>query len=240
MPSYLSADAELYYEDDGAGFPILFIAPGGMRSAIPLWANAPWHPIDALRDSYRTIAMDQRNAGQSRGAVAADHGWHTYRDDQLALLDHLGVERCHLVGMCIGGSYGLNLLAHAPERFASAVLFQPIGLDGNRDVFHELFDGWAETLEDEHDAVSPSAWTQFRSNLFDGDFVFSVSRETVAGINVPLLIPCGEDVYHPRSTSLEIVAQAPRATLLEPWKTPDAVPSARQTVTDFLARHTPA
>ena len=77
--------------------------------------------------------MDQRNAGRSTAPVTADTGWATYRDDQLALLDELGIERCHVVGMCIGGPYIAGLLTRAPERFASAVLLQPVGIDGNRD-----------------------------------------------------------------------------------------------------------
>ena len=132
MPFFEQGQTRLYYEEQGSGFPILFIAPGGMRSAIPFWDNAPWNPIEALAGDYRCIAMDQRNAGQSAGPVTAADGWHSYTADQLALLDHLGVEQCHVIGMCIGGPYGLGLIQAAPERIAAAVLFQPIGLDDNR------------------------------------------------------------------------------------------------------------
>jgi pimeloyl-ACP methyl ester carboxylesterase len=65
MPIFKRDDVELYYEEHGAGFPILLIAPGGMRSAVAFWERTPWNPITQLAPRYRVIAMDQRNAGQS-------------------------------------------------------------------------------------------------------------------------------------------------------------------------------
>ena len=70
--------------------------------------------------------MDQRNAGASKGAIEADHGWHTYAADHIALLDHLGIERCHVGGVCIGPSFCLKLLEIAPERI-SALVLQKLG-----------------------------------------------------------------------------------------------------------------
>ncbi|MCZ6860281.1 MAG: alpha/beta fold hydrolase [Alphaproteobacteria bacterium] len=53
--------------------------------------------------------------------------WHTYAADQLALVDHLGIERCHTLGGCIGSSFCLTLCEIVPERISSAVLQNPIG-----------------------------------------------------------------------------------------------------------------
>ena len=44
MPHFERRDIRLYYEESGSGFPVLLFAPGGMRSAIPFWENAPWNP----------------------------------------------------------------------------------------------------------------------------------------------------------------------------------------------------
>ncbi|MEM1433574.1 MAG: alpha/beta hydrolase [Pseudomonadota bacterium] len=230
----------LHYEISGSGFPILAIAPGGMRSAIPFWDNAPWNPVTGLADTFQVIAMDQRNAGQSTGPVTAADGWNDFRADQLALLDHLGVERCHVVGMCIGGSYGLGLIEAAPERIAAAVLYQPIGLDGNRDAFFAMFDDWAAALKPERADVSDAAWDAFKHRMYDGDFVFNLDRDAVARLRTPLLIPMGEDLYHPRSISEAIVALVPAAELLPSWKTGADVAAAEGRVRAFLGRHTPA
>ena len=105
MPIFTRGDISLYYEEQGKGFPLLMIAPGGMRSAVSFWEKAPWNPIPRLAAHYRVIAMDQRNAGQSKSPIRATDGWHAYTEDQIALLDHLGVSRFHVAGMCIGGSY---------------------------------------------------------------------------------------------------------------------------------------
>jgi pimeloyl-ACP methyl ester carboxylesterase len=184
--------------------------------------------------------MDQRNAGRSTAPVSASDGWHTYTADQLALLDHLGIERCHVAGMCIGGSYVLGLLEAAPERFAAAVLFQPIGYDDNRDAFLEMFDTWADELRPAHPEATDHDWTSFRQNMYGGDFTFNSSREFVAGCRTPMLVLKGADVYHPASTTLEIAELAPNATLIDEWKEGPAQDAARAAVAEFLLDHTPA
>ena len=122
MAIYERDGAAIYYEEHGAGFPVLLIAPGGMKSATPVWAGTPWHPIEQLAGEFRVIAMDQRNAGQSSGPISGTDGWQTYTDDQLGLMEHLGCERFHVAGMCIGGPYAFGMIQSAPERVASAML----------------------------------------------------------------------------------------------------------------------
>jgi len=231
----------LYYETHGDGFPILLFAPGGMRSAASFWARSPWNPIEALSSRFRVIAMDQRNAGRSRAPIGERDGWRDYTDDHVALLDHLRVDRCHLLGGCIGGSYCLGFIARAPERVASAVLQQPIGLsDANRQAFYEMFDGWARDLGAKDPSILAETWTRFRETMYGGDFVFSATREAVAKIDTPMLVLMGNDLYHPEETSREIARLAPRAELIERWKDAESIPATVAHVTEFLTRHTPA
>ena len=105
MPVFKRDNIRIYYEVHGEGFPVLLLAPGGMRSSIPVWENTPYNPIEELAPHCQVIAMDQRNAGQSTAPIAATDGWRDYTDDQVALLDHLGIDRFHAAGMCIGGSF---------------------------------------------------------------------------------------------------------------------------------------
>jgi len=233
-------DVALHYEVSGEGFPVLLFAPGGMRSAIEFWQKTPWNPIEALSPHFRVIAMDQRNAGRSRAPVSADDGWPTYTADHLALLDHLGIERCHLLGGCIGGPYCLGVMENAPARVAAAVLQQPIGSDGqNRKAFYQMFDAWAEEVREQQPDVPESAWESFRSNMYDGDFVFNVDRAFVAQCRIPMLVLMGNDLYHPSEVSREIVKLAPDARLVEQWKEPEVVEKTVTTVIDFLREHTP-
>lgn len=239
MAIFQQDDVELYYEVHGDGFPILLIAPGGMLSAVPFWETTPWNPIEQLSSSYRVIAMDQRNAGRSRAPIEGTDGWHVYIRDQLNLMDHLGVEQFHVVGMCIGGPYSMGLIEAAPERVASVVLFQSIGLDENRPAFYDMFDSWAGGLKAQHGEVSEAAWNSFRSAMFDGDFLFNVSREFVADCRTPLLVLCGKDHYHPEEISRAIAALAPNATFIENWQEPEHRSSAQAAVASFLAENTP-
>jgi pimeloyl-ACP methyl ester carboxylesterase len=233
-------DVAIHYEERGEGFPLLLIAPGGLRSAIPVWKHAPWDPVEQLAPAYRVIAMDQRNAGDSRGPITGTDSWATYTADQLALLDHLGIERSHVLGMCIGGAYILSLLRTAPQRFASAVFLQPIGLDGNRDAFFEIFDGWQAEQAPLHPGTSDADWAAFRRNLYGGDDVlWSVPTEEIGAMATPMLVLMGDDLYHPQIASRTLAATAPRATLVERWKQPEDQPAAREAVEEFLAAHTP-
>jgi len=239
MPIFKRDDIELYYEEHGTGFPVLLIAPGGMRSAVPFWERTPWNPIQHLSPQYRVIAMDQRNAGRSVAPVGATDSWHVYTEDQLALLDYLGIDRFHVAGMCIGGPYIMGLIQAAPHRVASAVVFQTIGLDNNRQAFFEMFDSWAQDLKSRRHEVGTEAWESFKHTMFDGEFLFNVSREFVSRCQTPLLVLLGNDLHHPSATSRELAALAPHAALIEHWKEPEHQPQAKQAVERFLAEHTP-
>lgn len=241
MAAFDHAGATIHYDLEGRddGFPALLIAPGGMRSFNDRWIPMPWNPRAALTDTYCVIGMDQRNAGRSSAPVSGADGWATYTGDQLALLDHLGVERCHVIGMCIGGPYIVGLLTAAPERFASAVLLQPVGIDGNREAFDGVFDGWQAEIALDHPEATDADWSAFKSNMWDGEFVLTATREQVAAITTPLLVAMGNDEFHPQSTSREIAALAPHVTFLERWKDDESLPTTDTAIRTFLAQHTP-
>ena len=240
MPFWEQDELKLHYEESGSGFPVLLFAPGGMHSAIEVWGRMPWNPIEVLSDHFRVIAMDQRNAGESRGPIGGEDGWRTYAADHVALLDGLGIDSCHVLGCCIGGSYGLGLIEAAPSRVAGAVLVQPIGhSEDNRDAFYAMFDAWANDLRPQRSEVSEADWADFRARMYDGDFVFNVSRDFVRGVDHPLMILMGDDLYHPEAISREVADLAPRAQLIEAWKEGPAVEASAQRVVEFLQAHTP-
>ena len=239
MPQFNNNGVSIHYEESGPpdGFPILLIAPGGMKSAIPFWANAPWNPVEHLSAAHRVIAMDQRNAGRSTAPVRAQDSWGSYTADQLGLMDHLGVDRFLAAGMCIGGAYCMGLIEAAPQRIAAAVLFQPIGLQDNRAAFHEMYEGWAAELKAGRSDVSDEALAAVRENMYGGDFLFNVSRDFVRNVSTPLLVLQGNDLYHPAAISKEVVDLAANAELIENWKSGEALDAARQRVAAFLKEH---
>lgn len=240
MSSFISGDVELHFDDYGNGFPVLLIAPGGMKSEASFWESTPWNPIEQLSDNFRVIAMDQRNAGRSKGPIAADHSWGTYAEDQLSLLDHLGIDRFHVAGMCIGGPYVMGLIERAPQRVAAAVLFQTIGLSGNRAAFFDMYDAWAEELRPQRPEVAENDWEQFKMNMYGSDkFLFNVDEDFVRSVETPLLVMEGGDLYHPSESSVAVSELAQNATLIRDWKSGSAMELAAQQFADFLEGHRP-
>ncbi|ANY06835.1 alpha/beta fold hydrolase [Pseudonocardia sp. HH130630-07] len=236
MATFERPGVSLHYEERGGGFPVLLIAPGGMRSTIEAWGNAPWDPIEHLAGRYRVIAMDQRNAGASTAEVHGTDGWSTYTADQLALLDHLGVTEFAVLGMCIGGSYVASLLATAPERVRAAVTLQPIGRADNQHLFEERFDDWRAAVEAERPGPPDAEWASFRANMFGGGgMLFSVPDEALARFTTPWQVLAGGDRFHPEAVSRRIALLAPGAELVEQWKEPEHVEAGKAAVDRFLA-----
>ena len=60
-----------------------------------------------------------------------------------------------------------------------------------------------------------------------------------AECQTPLLVLMGDDQYHPQSTSRELAALAPHATLIERWKDDEVLDATDITIKSFLAEHTP-
>ena len=139
--------------------------------------------------------------------------------DHIALLDHLGIDRCHLYGQCIGGSFILSLLKAQPDRVASAVLAQPIGRVGAMPAGRSArFDAWAETLTD-HPEATPAVLDALYRNLYAPGFVYCVDRAFVSTCATPCLVLAGNDEAHPLPISEELARLLPRAEMIREWKT---------------------
>jgi pimeloyl-ACP methyl ester carboxylesterase len=181
MAVWERGELSIYYETYGSGFPLLLIAPGGMNSVIGFWNRAAFNEIEIFSRHYWVIAMDQRNAGRSKGPLEPDDPWGSYAEDQIGLLSHLGIDRFHVLGCCIGCSYALRLIQRAPQRVAAAVIEQPIGIsDENRSVLaHNLYGRWAEELPKKRLELQADAVQAFGKKMFTGDFVLIVYRDFV-------------------------------------------------------------
>src|SRR5260370_29038951 len=95
MRFYERGPVRIHFEEAGSGFPLLLIPGGGLNSTISNFVrNSPFNPIEELKGEYRCITSDLRNAngGQSTGPLEIDRPWDAYTDDQLGLIDHLGID----------------------------------------------------------------------------------------------------------------------------------------------------
>jgi pimeloyl-ACP methyl ester carboxylesterase len=235
VPSFTHGETTIYYEAHGSGFPLLLLAPGAMNSAIELWSGATINPLDVFTEDFRLIAMDQRNAGRSTGPLEVGDPWGAYARDQLALMDHLGLQSFHVMGACIGSSFALKLIEQARHRVLAAVLQQPVGVtDGNEPLYESLWRGWAGRLTRSRTDLDPDDLEAFGTRMWEGDFVLSVSRDFLRKCSTPLLVLPGVDRYHPTATGREIAALARDARLVEPWKDAQHVGGATTAVRDFL------
>jgi pimeloyl-ACP methyl ester carboxylesterase len=242
MPTINNGDATIYYEEHGKGFPILTFAPAGLASVIAVWSepSAPINPIAEFAGEFRVIAMDQRNAGgQSRAPITARDGWDSYTADHIALLDHLRIDRCHLYGQCIGGSFILNLIKKQPDRVAAAVLAQPIGRVGPMPAGKTArFEAWAASLKD-HPEATPEVLDRFYRNLYEPGFVYCADRAFVQSVKTPCLVLAGNDEAHPYAISEEVARILPDSEFVAEWKTGSALTAARARVKEFFKKHTP-
>ena len=62
MPFYQKGDVRIRYEETGSGFPLLVIPGGGLNSRISNWSTAVINAMEAFKNDFRCITMDQRNA----------------------------------------------------------------------------------------------------------------------------------------------------------------------------------
>lgn len=111
--------ARIHYVIRGAGPPVLLVHGFSVSAGIN-WA-APGI-LDSLAVRYTVIAPDLRGHGSSDKPREPSAYGMRFVEDLVGLLDHLGVERAHVVGYSMGGAITLRLLASHPDRVASAVI----------------------------------------------------------------------------------------------------------------------
>ncbi len=244
---YEKGNVRIRYQEAGSGFPFLVIPGGGLNSRIGGWPTAVINAMEIFKNDFRCITMDQRNAsgGESTGPIPVDDPWGAFADDQLGLMDHLGIRQFFFFGNCIGGSFALKLMERAPDRVVAGVLSQPIGhRPENPDVMYNSGrDVWAPEFRKRQPNVSMETIEKYLHNLYRvrPDFVYSVSRDFARSCQTPMLVMPDDTPGHPYQVSMDIAALAPKAEVtVYPWKEPkDLWVKTVQQVRDFLKAHQP-
>src|ERR1700732_4385257 len=246
---YEKGAVRIHFEEAGSGFPLLLIPGGGLNSTISNFTrNSPFNPIEEFKGEYRCITADLRNAnsGQSVGPLEIDRPWDAYADDQLGVMDHLGIGKFMVMGFCIGGPFIWNLLKRAPDRIVAAVLAQPSGSGpGLGHPFYETnMKGWGPELVKRRPDVTMETVDKFLTKMYrtNPDFVFTVTRDFVRNCQTPVLILPDDIPAHPYAVAMEAAMLAPKAEVsLYPWKDPkERIPLAVRQIHYFLRAHRPA
>lgn len=118
------------YEVVGSGPPLLMFSPGGFDATLDKWSTqsiyARIRPVDHLSQHYRCIIFDRRETGESGGRVERIT-WAHYLAQGKGLLDHLEIDRAHIMGACMGCCPAMALAVAYPEAAQSLVLYWPVG-----------------------------------------------------------------------------------------------------------------
>ena len=116
---YFDSDGiRIHYTDEGSGEPVVLI------HGFTLDIDTQWRMpgmIDALGPEFRVIGIDQRGHGLSDKPYEPALYGQSQVEDVIRLLDHLGIERAHLVGYSLGGFVTRRTALSHPERVISAV-----------------------------------------------------------------------------------------------------------------------
>ena len=182
MSFYEKGPVRIRYQEAGSGFPLLLIAGGGLNSAISGLTTAPFNPIEEFKGEYRCIASDLRNAntGQSSGPLEIDRTWDSFTDDQLGLMDHLGVDKFMVLGFCIGGPFIWNLIKRAPDRVVAAVLAQPVGF--RPEMPNVMYDsgmtGWGPALIKRRPEITMEMVEKFLTKMYRSEPRLRLHRDT--------------------------------------------------------------
>src|SRR5687767_3764079 len=145
-----SSDVRIRYMEQGSGDAIVLIHGDG--NTLKTWVDSGVLP-DLAKD-YRVIAFDARGSGRSGKPRDVKAYGREMGLDVVRLLDHLSIQRAHIIGYSMGAHIAAQLLTMHPERFISATL----GGAAGRWVWDEARNARAEqeASERERECVSRS------------------------------------------------------------------------------------
>src|ERR1043166_5399014 len=116
MPTAKLGDIEMYYEEKGHGEPVRLVPASW-------WPSDTWNVglVPFLSQRFRTIIFDCRGTGRSSkpndGYTVAQ-----FAKEGIALLEHLGVTRCHAVGFALGGQVVQAMAIERPNLVATLTI----------------------------------------------------------------------------------------------------------------------
>ena len=102
--------AELYYQENGSGPPVI-LSPGGLQGVADSYSPV----VEALSQEHRVIVYDRRFGGQSRSPMVVQT-WDMVCDDVFGLMDALGIEQSYLGGGSFGAAISFGCASRRPER----------------------------------------------------------------------------------------------------------------------------
>jgi len=130
MPTAIIDGISTRYDVVGEGPPLLMFSPGGFDATLEKWTTlgvyGKTQMFEQLSRRYQCIVFDRRETGQSGGRIERIT-WNHYVAQGKGLLDHLGIEKAHVMGGCMGCAPVVAFGVAYPETTLSMVLYWPVG-----------------------------------------------------------------------------------------------------------------
>ena len=137
-------------------------------------------------------AAETRTVASSTGPIPSTDPWGAFADDQLGLMDYLGIRQFLFMGYCIGGCFALKLMERAPERVVAGVLVQTVGHHPDHPdyMYNSGRDVWAPELLPRRPDLNMGQVERYLHDLYRArpEFVYSVSREFARSCQTPILV----------------------------------------------------
>lgn len=237
MPRATVGDLELVYDVQGSGSPVLMV--NGIGAARGAWGLQ----LPAIAEHFQAITFDNRDVGETGpGRDTSPYPIRRFADDAAGLLDHLGIERAHIVGASMGGCIAQEFAISYPQRTKSVTII--CSWPRVDPWLAELWEQWERLFA----AQGPVAWSRttwlwvfthrayrepgFLEGLLAGaaadphkqtlEMYLRQSHaaktfdalDRLPSIAAPAHVICGaEDIFTPRRYSAEIAAAIPGAIL---------------------------
>lgn len=212
---------EMHYATEGEGEPLLLLHGGGGCHEDWVYAGR-----DLFLKEYRLIAPDARGHGRSTNPQRKI----THRQcalDTLALLDHLGIQRCRAIGVSFGGNILLHMATLAPGRIeamvvVSAAMYFP---EQCRQIMRQMApdkhsqEEWATMRKRHHhgDDQIAALW-EWQHEMKDDYEDMNFTPPSLARIAAPTLIVYGDrDFLYPVEMAVDLYRAIPRSAL---WVVP--------------------
>ena len=198
-------DIELYYIEEGEGFPLVLLHGNGEDHA---YFEHQMKPFSAR---YRVIAPDTRGHGKSpRGE--APFTLEQFAEDLKVFLDGLGISKCHLLGFSDGGNIALIFALKYPQYIQKLIVnganLEPSGVKRSVQLRVEL--NWAAQKALRH--MDPRAEAKFEML----DLMVTqphIDALALRGLRMPTLVVAGDKDLILESHTRSIAAPIPGSRL---------------------------
>jgi len=182
---------------------------------------------------FHLIAPDLPGHGDSTSFDPDSYSFDSFADHVIALIDHLGIEKCHLGGLSMGSGITLNIALRYPGRFKKLILLRPSWLDSPQPAHLKLVADAGEKPRAEFEAL-PEFQALLASNLPVANSITAVyqrpdnavlarmwnsqpfpSLDDLKKITAPaLVLSSPRDDLHPESVASAIASALPNAQLI--------------------------